>query len=219
VPHAMVIGSLTLGTTIGLTVYLPLYYEVVYGLAASQAGLALIPLVAVSVIGSTAVGRVMSRMHHYKWVAIVGTGLAAAMFAAIAIFTPLQLWLFLLLLAIGSLGLGTGFPTSTVALQNAVQRYQIGTATGASNFFRSMTSSFAVAAFTAILLAMLGARVALNGHAVDITHDLSVIDTVVAFRPIFAAAALMMAIACVAVTLMEERPLAGPSDPDAVAAG
>ena len=77
--YAMIIGSLTLGTTIGLTVYLPLYYEVVYGLAASQAGLALIPLVAVSVIGSTAVGRVMSRMHRYKWVAIAGTGLAAVL--------------------------------------------------------------------------------------------------------------------------------------------
>ncbi len=217
VPFAMTIGSLTLGTTIGLTVYLPLYYEVVYGLAASQAGLALIPLVAVSVIGSTAVGRVMSRMHHYKWVAIAGMAIAAMMFAAIAAFTPLPLWLFLTLLATGSLGLGTGFPTSTVALQNAVQRYQVGTATGAANFFRSMTSSFTVAAFTAILLAALGTRVALNGHAVDITHDLPAADTVVAFRPIFAAAALMMALACLAVILMEERPLAGPPDTDAVA--
>ncbi len=218
VPHAMVIGSLTLGTTIGLTVYLPLYYQVVYGLAASQAGLALIPLVAVSVVGSTAVGRVMSRMHRYKWVAIIGTGLAAVMFGTIATLTPLPLWLFLTLLGTGALGLGTGFPTSTVALQNAVQRYQVGTATGAANFFRSMTSSFAVAAFTAILLAMLGASAALNGHTVDITHDLSIADTVVAFRPVFAAAALMMAIACLAVVLMEERPLAGPPDAEAVAA-
>src|SRR5579872_467228 len=217
VPHAMLIGSLTLGTTIGLTVYLPLYYEVVYGLAASQAGLALIPLVAVSVVGSTAVGRVMSRMHHYKWVAIAGTGLAAVVFGAIAIFTPLPLWLFLTLLATGALGLGTGFPTSTVALQNAVQRYQIGTATGAANFFRSLTSSFAVAAFTAILLAVLGTRAALNGHGIDVTHDLSAPDTVAAFRPIFVAASLMMATACLAVTLMEERPLAGPPDADAVA--
>jgi hypothetical protein len=80
-----------------------------------------------------------------------------------------------------------------------------------------MTSSFTVAAFTAILLAVLGTRVALNGHAVDITHDLSAADTVVAFRPIFAAAALMMALACLAVILMEERPLAGPPDTDAVA--
>jgi EmrB/QacA subfamily drug resistance transporter len=217
VPYSMIIGSLTLGTTIGLTVYLPLYYEVVYGLAASQAGVALIPLVAISVIGSTAVGRVMSRMTRYKWVAIVGCGLAAAMFAVLAVFTPLPLWLFLTLLAIGALGLGTGFPTSTVALQNAVQRYQVGTATGASNFFRSMASSFAVAGFTAILLAVLGTRVALNGHAVDITHDLSAVDTVAAFRPIFAAAAVMMAGACVAVILMEERPLAGPPDADALA--
>jgi hypothetical protein len=56
----------------------------------------------------------------------------------------------------------------------------------------------------------------LNGHAVDITQDLSAADTVAAFRPIFAAASLMMAVACLAVILMEERPLAGPPDENAV---
>jgi len=210
VPFAMVVGGLAIGAMIGLTVYLPMYYESVYGLPASKAGLALIPLVAISVAGSSAAGKVMGRMRHYKWIAIAGTLIAAIMFAVIAFATPMPLWLFLSLLAIGSLGLGTAFPTSTVSIQNAVARHQVGTATGAANFFRSLTSSFTVAAFTAILLASLGAHVAVSGHGLDITHDLSPADTVSAYRAIFAAAAAMMAGASVAAMMMEERPLAGP---------
>jgi MFS family permease len=212
VPFAMITGGFAIGAMIGLTVYLPMYYEVVYGLQASEAGLALIPLVAVSVAGATTAGRVMSHMRRYKWVAITGTAIAAALFGTMAVATPLPLWLFLLMLSIASLGLGTAFPTSTVSIQNAVARHQVGTATGAANFFRSLMSSFAVAAFTAILLAVLGIHVAGSGHGLDLTHDLSAADAVTAFRAIFAAAAVLMAVASLATTLMEERPLAGPPD-------
>ena len=48
-----------------------------------------------------------------------------------------------------------------VSLQNSVTRSQIGTITGAMNFFRAMMASFAVAAFSAILLMALGADVSL----------------------------------------------------------
>jgi len=37
-------GGCALGAILGLTVHLPLYYEVVYHLSASEAGLAVIPL-------------------------------------------------------------------------------------------------------------------------------------------------------------------------------
>ncbi len=60
---------------IGLTVHLPLYYEVVYHLSASEAGLALIPLAAISTCGAAIAGRTMARAKHYKRVAIVGTSL------------------------------------------------------------------------------------------------------------------------------------------------
>ena len=79
-------------------------------------------------------------------------------------------------------------------------------------------SSFTVAAFGAILLAVLGAHAAASGRGVDVTHGLSVGDTVAAYRAIFAAAALMMAIATFTTILMEERPLAGPRDADTLVA-
>src|SRR6185436_17677966 len=148
---------------VGLTVHLPLYYEVVYHLSASQAGLALIPLAAVSTCGAAFAGRTMARAKHYKRVAIAGTSLAAISGTALAL-TTLPLWGLLVLLSVFALGLGTTFPVSVVSLQNSVARAQIGTVTGAMNFFRALMSSFMVAAFSAILLMSLGPGISLGEH-------------------------------------------------------
>src|SRR5205807_9701776 len=60
VPYAILAGSCALGAMVGLTVHLPLYYEVVYHLSASEAGLALIPLAAISTAGAAIAGRTMA---------------------------------------------------------------------------------------------------------------------------------------------------------------
>src|SRR5471032_1664407 len=52
VPYAMAAGGCAMGAMLGLTVHMPLYYEVVYHLSASEAGLGLIPLAAVSTGGA-----------------------------------------------------------------------------------------------------------------------------------------------------------------------
>src|SRR6202045_3493084 len=142
VPYAMACGGLAMGAMLGLTVHLPLYYEVVYHLSASQAGLALIPLAAVSTGGAAIAGRAMARAKHYKRVAIIGTAVAAVTAAALAL-APLPLWGLLVLLSVFALGLGTVFPVTVVSIQNAVERSQVGTITGAMNFFRALMASFA----------------------------------------------------------------------------
>ncbi len=91
VPYAMAAGGFALGAITGLTVNLPLYYEVVYHLSASEAGLALIPLAAISTCGAAIAGRTMARSRHYKRVAIVGTLIAALAGCAMALTTP-PLW-------------------------------------------------------------------------------------------------------------------------------
>src|SRR5436190_7440687 len=151
VPYAMAAGGCALGAITGLTVQLPLYYEQVYHLSASEAGLALIPLAAVSTCGAAIAGRTMARAKHYKRVAIIGTSWAAICALGLTL-TTLPLWGLLTLMAAFALGLGTTFPVCVVSLQNSVARPQVGTITGAMNFFRSLMSSFTVAAFAAILL-------------------------------------------------------------------
>ena len=210
VPYAIASGAFALGAMVGLTVHLPLYYQVVYHLSASESGLALIPLAAISTGGAALAGRTMMRAVHYKRVAIIGTS-SAAVIAAVLALVVVPLWPLLALLSLFAFGLGTTFPTSVVSLQNAVARPQVGTVTGAMNFFRALGASFTVAAFTAILLMALGADVSIghdDGHPVN---AISAADLTTAFHYVFAAAAVMLAGAALFLALMEERPLAGPA--------
>jgi EmrB/QacA subfamily drug resistance transporter len=211
-PYAIASGGFALGAILGLTVHLPLYYEVVYHLSASEAGLALIPIAAVSTVGAAIAGRTMARAKHYKRVAIIGTASAALVGCALAL-TTLPLWALLTLLSVFALGLGTAFPISVVSLQNSVARSQIGTVTGAMNFFRALMASFTVAAFSAILLMALGADISLGGEHRGPVSSIPAADMVTAFRYVFGAAAALLVGASLCMILMEERPLAGPATP------
>ncbi|MHC2335782.1 MDR family MFS transporter [Bradyrhizobium sp. USDA 4454] len=214
VPFAMGAGGCALGAMVGLTVHLPLYYEVVYHLTASEAGLALIPLAAISTFGAAIAGRTMAKAKHYKRVAIVGTSAAAICAVGMAV-TTLPLWGLLLVMSVFALGLGTTFPISVVSLQNAVARPQVGTVTGAMNFFRAMMASFTVAAFTTILLMTLGTDISLAGehHAASAgaVSAIPMADMITAFRYVFGAAAVLLTTASICMIAMEERPLAGPA--------
>src|SRR5438552_5389601 len=210
VPYAILAGSCALGAMVGLTVHLPLYYEVVYHLSASEAGLALIPLAAISTAGAAIAGRTMAHAKHYKRVAIVGDACAALAGIALAL-VALPLWALLVLLSIFSLGLGTTFPVTVVSIQNAVARWQVGTVTGAMNFFRALMSSFAVAALSAILLMALGADISLGGEHRGPVNSIAAADMVTAFSYVFGAAAVLLACATLCMILKEEKPLAGPA--------
>ena len=214
VPYAMAAGGCALGAIVGLTVHLPLYYEVVYHLSASEAGLALIPIAAISTCGAAIAGRTMARARHYKRVAIAGTAMATICGGVLA-FTTLPLWGLLVLLSVFALGLGTAFPVSVVSLQNSVARPQIGTVTGAMNFFRALMASFTVAAFTAILLMVLGADPSLVGEHRGFVNAISAADMITAFHYVFGAATVLMAGAVLCLIIMEEKPLAGPATPPA----
>jgi EmrB/QacA subfamily drug resistance transporter len=210
VPYAMAAGGCAMGAMLGLTVHLPLYYEVVYHLSASEAGFGLIPLAAVSTCGAAIAGRTMARAKHYKRVAIIGTAGAALAAGGLAL-TAMPLWALLVLLSVFALGLGTAFPISVVSIQNSVTRMQVGTATGAMNFFRALMASFTVASFTAILLMALGADISLGGEHRGPVNTIPASDMIIAFRYVFGAAAALLACASLCMILMEEKPLHGPA--------
>ena len=212
VPYAMAAGGCAMGAMLGLTVHMPLYYEVVYHLSASEAGLGLIPLAAISTFGAAVAGRTMARVKHYKRVAIIGTSCATLLGIALTT-TVLPLWALLVLQSGFALGLGTAFPVSVVSIQNSVARSQVGTITGALNFFRALMASFTVAAFSAILLMALGADISLVGEHRGPVSSIAAADMIVAFRYVFGAATAMIACAALCMILMEEKPLAGPAKP------
>jgi len=103
------------------------------------------------------------------------------------------------------------FPISTVCMQNAVVRSQMGVATGAANFFRALFSALVVAVLGAIVLGHSGGGA---GAAVEtLAHAASAETLATAFRYVFMAAALVLCLGMVLLLILEERPLRGPSPP------
>ena len=198
-----------MGTYIGLTIYMPQFFESVLGLRTVNSGFALIPLMLGTVVGATLSGRVMIHMKHYKRLPIAGLLLAALGMIILAVFeSALSLIWVEVIITLVSLGLGTLLPVTTVSIQNAVLPYQMGTATGTMNFFRSLGSALIVAGFSAILL---GGAAVVNGHADHVALEGEA--AVRAFRQIFTAALVGYLCALWFLIRMEERPLRSGSEP------
>jgi MFS family permease len=201
--------SFTLGAVLGLTVYMPLYFVAVHKLSATDSGLALIPIVVMTTPGSMLSGRSMMYLRRYKSSAIAGAVIAIASVSALVLWPAMPLPGVIVALTLIGFGVGTVYPVSTVSIQNAVPVHQVGTATGAMNFFRALASTLAAAIMGAILLAGLGA-VPQRGTGVEFlvgAAGAAGIDMAAVFRWVFAAADIFLALALVALLLMEERPL------------
>jgi EmrB/QacA subfamily drug resistance transporter len=201
-----------MGVLIGLTIYVPIYLEVAYGLTAGQSGVGLVPVMIGVVVGATAAGRVMTYVSHYKRLPIVGLVLAIAMLLIVTLaLSRLPLVAFVALLAVMSLGLGTILPVTTVAIQNSVSPHLMGTATGVMNFFRSLGGALMVACFGAIVLGNLpeagAAATSIEGFLTRLSASGRSITEI--FQWIFAAAALGLTLSLLSFLLMEERPLRG----------
>lgn len=201
--------ALVFGVMVGLTIFVPIYFEVVQHLSASQSGLALIPQLAGTVIGATMVGRAMRHREHYKTMPVVGLAVSIAGLALLAIKPALPVAAVCAVIGVVGLGIGALFPVTTVSIQNAVSLNQLGTVTGAMSFFRSLGGALAVSGFSAIILGGAGGREGLTLTALAAQADQNGTNLSHAFGLLFAAAAGCIAVGLICLLLMEERPLRG----------
>ena len=207
--------SFSQGVVIGLTIFLPLYYEVVHKFTASDSGLALIPIVVMSTPGSILAGRAMMVLNHYKRVPLIGLACSIAALSVL-VWNPSTppIWV-AAILSVVAFGIGTTYPVGTVSIQNAVSRYQVGAAMGAMNFFRGLTAAFIVAAMGAILLATLGVAPERGGHVTVMSATAANalgIDLAHVFRGVFVLGVVCLVTSLIALIRMEERPLRGRSE-------
>ncbi len=207
--------SFSQGVVIGLTIFLPLYYEVVHQFSASDSGFALIPIVVMSTPGSILAGRTMMFLNHYKRVPLIGLACSIAALSLL-VWNPATPPIGVAaVLSVVAFGIGTTYPVGTVSIQNAVSRYQVGAAMGAMNFFRGLTAAFIVAAMGAILLVTLGVSPERRGGSVPVvtaTANAAGVDLAYVFRGVFALGVLCLIASLIALIRMEERPLRGRSE-------
>ena len=208
-------ASLAMGVSIGLTIFLPLYFETVYGLSATEAGVALIPI-ALTTPGSLLSGQAMLYWKHYKRAPMIGMALALVALGFLVWRPDMPLLYGIALMSVVGTAIGLLYPVTTVSIQNAVPHYQVGVAMGALNFFRSLGSAFIVAVMGAILLAGFGVRPERGGvSAVATAMNASSADAAIVFRYVFASALVFLIFSTSALAIMEERPLRGsPSSAD-----
>jgi fucose permease len=201
------------GTIVGVTIYTPLYCQTVLGISASQSGLILIAFMIGTVIGSQATMRLMLRMKHYMSIPMASLTLAVIVLGLLAVNPAGYSWpeFALLLFALG-LGLGPMYPMSTVVTQNSVKPHQMGTATGALNFFRTLGGALIVAVFGALVLGSVSdSSGVMTLEKVAEMHS----NLAPAFKNVFIAAAVFIAVALACLLLVEERPMQGPRLADA----
>jgi MFS family permease len=198
----------SIGTIIGITIYTPLYCQMVLGVSASLSGLVLIAFMFGATIGSLVTGRLFNLLTHYMRVPIVGLIVSVAILIFLAI-NPARHSLGEFAVLIGLLGatIGPMYPASTLVIQNAVKPHQMGTATGTLNFFRLLGGAIIVAVFGAIVLGS-----ANNAAGVTTLEQLTAGsgDFASAFRLVFFAAAASLAVSLACVLAVEELPLHGP---------
>jgi EmrB/QacA subfamily drug resistance transporter len=206
--------SCALGVMTGFMIYLPLYYQVVHSLSATDAGLALIPVVIFTTPGSMLSGRAMMYLRHYKLSPYLGLSLAIAAVAAFVWHPAMPLAGAIVAAGFIGFGVGTVFPIATVSIQNSVLRHEVGTATGAMNFFRALASALVVAVMGAIVLAGFGVTPERGGRGAQLVVEAAnaaSADAADVFRWVFVAALGVSLLALYAILRLEERPLRGPA--------
>ncbi len=151
-----VIG-LTLGTVMfGATYFLPLFLQVVSGASATNSGLLLVPLMAGVTLSSITVGRLTSNTGRYKKWPIIGLALVEVGLVLLSLLDvdTSRAYTSSAMFVLG-LGMGMTLPTITLAVQNSVEWRDLGAATSAVTFFRSLGGAVGLAAFGALFNARL----------------------------------------------------------------
>ncbi|WP_446216747.1 MDR family MFS transporter [Micromonospora sp. IBHARD004] len=146
-----VIGFLLGFAMFGAMNFLPLYQQTVQGASATNSGLLLLPLMFGMLVVSLVVGRAITKTGRYRIFPIVG---GVVMAAGMALLTRLEVdtskaesSLYMIVLGVG---MGFLMQTSMLIAQNSVEQKDLGAASGAATFFRSIGGSFGISLFGAI---------------------------------------------------------------------
>ena len=180
--RGVAVGGMMTFAMLGSTVFLPLYFQLVLGMNPATAGLMMLPQVAGMLLTSIVGGRIVSRMGRNRPFLLAGIGLEAVALVSLALFayigaSPL---VFLVSMGVLGLGMGMGMPNLTTAVQNAVAHHELGAATGAVSFARSLGGALGVAASGTIMSARLATALAgrlnipaLTEHGMEALSQLS----------------------------------------------
>ncbi|GAA3103179.1 MDR family MFS transporter [Streptosporangium carneum] len=131
--------------------FLPLFQQTVQGASATNSGLLLLPMMASAMVISLFVGRAITKTGKYKMYPVLGgVIMAIAMWLLSTMDVDTPSWRTGVYIAVLGLGMGFLMQTTMLIAQNSVEQKDLGVASSASTFFRSIGGSFGVSLFGAV---------------------------------------------------------------------
>jgi EmrB/QacA subfamily drug resistance transporter len=196
---------LTLLAFFAVVVFMPIHFQVVSGASATESGLLLLPLLIAGTTSTAVAGRIISRTGRYKVFPVTGLALMTAGLVLLSqIGAGTGKAMASLTLVVFGLGFGMVTQVLVIAIQNAVDRSDLGIATASANLFRALGGSVGVAVFGAIFAGRVGTA------STDASRLGASPETVAdALSTVFLVAAPIAAVGLIVVLFLREVPLQG----------
>src|SRR5215212_2379378 len=132
-------------------VFLPVFLQTVTGASAEGSGLLLLPLLVATTATTAVVGRVISRTGRYKVFPAVGLGvMGVGLLLLSTMDASTSRAVTALFMVVFGVGFGMVSQVLVLAIQNAVDRRDIGIATASANLFRGLGGAIGAAALGAV---------------------------------------------------------------------
>ena len=145
----------------GGAVFLGQYFQLARGYSPTEAGLLTLPMVLGVMVASAVAGRLVSRSGKVKPYIVVGSLVLTVGFLVLS---TVDHTTSMLLISVGMLAVGTGVGMAqqnlVLLVQNAVPLRDLGAASGAITFFRSLGGTMGVSVLGAVLAHQLASKVA-----------------------------------------------------------
>ena len=172
---ACIVGFLVTVGFFGAIVYVPLVYQGILGLPATNSGLLLTPMMVGIITGSVVSGQLMVRLRRYRYVGTVGITLLILGLWLLSRVRPgaAELQVVTALVIVG-LGTGLTFPLYLNSVQSAVEPRYLGVVTSQVQFWRNVGGTIGTAVLGSVLSHRLPERVTTEVAALRLPAELGV---------------------------------------------
>ena len=149
---SMIVGFLTGFGMFGTIVFVPLIYQGVLGVSATNSGQLLTPMMLGLIVASTLVGQAMVRIRYYRFLGTAGivVMLLGMWLLSQVTVTTSRLEVVRDIVLVGA-GLGTTFPLYLTAVQTALPRNFLGVASSQIQFWRQIGGTIGTAVLGSVL--------------------------------------------------------------------
>jgi EmrB/QacA subfamily drug resistance transporter len=153
---SIAVGFISSFGMFGTIIFIPLVYQGVLGISATNSGALITPLMFGLIGASIVTGQLMTRIKQYQYLGTLGAGITALGMYLLSEVTvhSTQLEVTASLVFVG-IGLGITMPLYIQAVQSAVDRKFLGVVTSNIQFFRNVGGTIATAIFGSILASRL----------------------------------------------------------------